>query len=96
MPTDNFLLGDSHTYPLLINDAYLIKFNFPLRVNGKFTGACMNNAQTVVYGDAYYHQNIRAIICKVTTTTVPSQISPASATMLIKNFYTPWYLLNSQ
>jgi hypothetical protein len=95
MPTDNFLLGDAHTYPLEIGDAFLIKFNFPIRVNGKFPGGCMNSAQTQTYGDAYYHERIKAIICKVTTTPIPAQISPAAYTMLITNFYTPWYLLSN-
>ncbi len=93
MPNENFFLGDAHTYPLLVGDAFLIKFNFPIRVNGKFVGACMNSAQTLVYGDAYYHERIRAVICKVTTNPVPIQISPATFTMSIKHFYTPWYLL---
>jgi len=93
MPNDNLLLGDAHTYPLLINDAFLIKFNFPIRVNGKFVGACMDSAQVNTYGDAYYHERLRVIICKVTTVSPAAQISPAAVTMLIKNFYSPWYLL---
>jgi hypothetical protein len=95
MPTDNLLLGDAHSYPLLVGDAFLIKFNFPIRVNGKFVGGCMNSAQTLPYGDVYYHERNRVIICKVTTNPVPTQISPGAYTMLINNFYTPWYLLSN-
>ncbi len=53
----------------------------------------MNNLKTITYGDAYYHERLRMIVCKVTTTAIPAQITPASATLLLTNFYTPWYLL---
>jgi len=40
---------------LQLNDAYVIKFAFPIRVIDKKPSACQNAAGTIVYGDAYYH-----------------------------------------
>lgn len=96
MPNDNLIFGDAHTFPLLVGDSYVMRFNFPLRVNDKFAGLCKSTngvAATGLYGDAYYHERLRIVVCKVTTTVVPAQIAPLSATMMISGFYTPWYRL---
>jgi len=40
----------------LAGDAFVVKFGFPIRVNGKVTGGCVDAAtKSIVYGDAYYH-----------------------------------------
>ncbi len=46
-------------------DYYVILFNFPIRNNGLVSNACKNPGGQV-YGDAYYHQNLWAIVCLVT------------------------------
>ena len=74
-------------------DAYVLFFNFPLRVNGKFTGACMNMGGSV-YGDAYYHYNNWVIVCMLTTG-LPVSTNNATSNFKISNFYTPWYYLSS-
>lgn len=87
------MIGDAHTNALLVGDAFVIKFGFPIRVNGKVTGGCVDAAtQTIIYGDAYYHDRLRTIVCKLTAT-LPAQLTPAVATLAIKGFYTPWYFL---
>lgn len=70
-----------------------MRFNFPLRVNDLYAGYCKSPGGTVTFGDAYYHEKLRIIVCKVTTTIVPAQISPSAATMSLSGFYTPWYRL---
>jgi len=74
-------------------DSYVLKFNFPLRVNDKKPLAC-TSMSGFVYGDAYYHENLRTIICKLVKSSVPANPIPSSATMKISGFYTPWYLLS--
>jgi len=39
----------------LIQDAFIIKFGFPIRVNGKIPSGCTDPTKTIIYGDAYYH-----------------------------------------
>lgn len=92
MPNDKLLFGDAHSLPVIVGESYVVRFKFPLRVNGKYPGFCQSIGG-VVYGDAYYHEKLRTIVCKVTTTVIPLQISPLSATMQIAGFYTPWYYL---
>lgn len=53
-PNDNLLFMNGNSNPLIVGDAYVMRFNFPLRVNDKFTGQCKTLAG-VVYGTAYYH-----------------------------------------
>ncbi len=70
-----------------------MRFKFPLRVNDKQPGFCKKIDGVTVYGDAYYHQRLGIIVCKVTTTTIPAMIAPLSQSMMISGFYTPWYSL---
>ena len=54
-PNDDFRFGDAHTYPILANsDSFVLRFNFPIRVNGRFDGLCKTTAGAVI-GNAYYH-----------------------------------------
>ena len=55
MPNESLTFANNNANTLQLNDAYVIKFNFPIRVNGMFLTACQNPAGTVFYGDAYYH-----------------------------------------
>lgn len=82
-------------WALANGDYYVILFNFPLRVNGFFSGACTYPGGST-YGDAYYHQNLWAIICAVTSTTigVPSG-GGTTRNLRITNFYTPFYYLSN-
>jgi hypothetical protein len=94
-PNDNLMFGNAHTFPLLVGDAYVVRFNFPLRVNDQM-GLCNRAVAGVAgtpYGLAYYHERLRIIVCKVTNTTIPAQVSPLSATIMFSGFYTPWYRL---
>jgi hypothetical protein len=70
-----------------------MKFNFPLRVNDLHVGGCMNAAKTIIYGDAYYHERLRMIVCKVINNPIPAQITPTGVSLMLTSFYTPWYLL---
>lgn len=72
-----------------------MRFNFPLRVNAKVPSACTNPAGTIIYGDAYYHENLRTVVCKLTAG-VPANAIPSSATFKLGGFYTPWYALTLQ
>ena len=92
MPFDDLKIGDAHTFDLLAGDSFILKLGFPIRVNDKIPGGCKDATNTTIYGDAYYHQRLRVIVCKLTAT-LPAQITPASATLLINSFYTPWYYL---
>lgn len=97
MPNDNFLIGNANTYALMLGDAFLIKFNFPIRKNGKVTGGCKDFGGTIAYGDAIYHERLRTVVCKiplVTGVSIPLQITPAAATLRLEGFYTPWYYLS--
>lgn len=58
-------------------------------------GGCVNKLTGVIYGNAYYHQNLRTIVCLITTTPVPAQLTPTAATLGILGFYTPWYYLTT-
>ena len=90
---DDILLGDAHTYQLEIGDSFVMRWNFPLRVNGLVAGACKTADGVTTYGDAYYHEKLRIIVCKVTTNAIPAQVSPLASSMMIEGFYTPWYRL---
>ena len=93
MPNEDLTFGDAHTDDILDGDAYILRFNFPIRVNGLQTGACKSADGLTVYGDAYYHENLRAIVCKIIGTTIPAQTAPLTQTMMVSSFYTPWYRL---
>lgn len=96
MPNDDFMIGNANTYALLPGDAFLVKFNFPIRKNGKVPTGCKNVGKTIIYGDAIYHERLRTVVCKiplVTGISIPLQITPAAATLLFEGFYTPWYYL---
>jgi hypothetical protein len=92
MQNDTLMFGEAHTDPLFPGDAYVVKFNFPLRVNGLYPNYCLSSSG-VIYGDAYYHWNLGVIVCKVTATTIQPQGTPPGPTMNILGFYTPWYSL---
>ena len=55
MPNDDLTFGNAHTSDLLVGDAYILRFNFPTRVNDLQAGACKSADGLTVYGDAYYH-----------------------------------------
>jgi hypothetical protein len=80
---------------LQINDAYILKFGFPLRVNVKVVAGCTNFAGSVTYGDAYYHETLRIVVCLVGSNTIPANAIPTAATLRLKGFYTPWYALTA-
>ncbi len=44
-------------------DYYVLFFGFPLRNNGLVSNACKRLSDGNVVGNAYYHQNIWAIVC---------------------------------
>lgn len=95
---DSLIFGDAHTNQLVAGDAFVLKFAFPLRMNGKYNNYCQSTnglAATGTYGHAYYHWNLRIIVCKVIAGPVPSQVAPTAATMMISGFYTPWYSLTT-
>lgn len=71
MPNDQLLVGDAHSNDLLVGDSYVLKFKFPLRVNGLYPGFC--NFASGAVGDAYYHERLQTIVCKITSGTVPAQ-----------------------
>jgi hypothetical protein len=91
------LIGAPHSTLLALGDAYVIKFGFPLRVNGKFPGLCVDAAtQLIVYGDAYYHERLRTVVCKITLAAgLVADSTPLVPTLAIKGFYTPWYYLST-
>jgi hypothetical protein len=78
-------------------DYYVVLFNFPLRVNGLQSGACTYPGGGT-YGDAYYHQNLWAIVCAVTSSVnvigVPGG-GYVTRNLRISGFYTPFYYLSS-
>jgi hypothetical protein len=83
-------------------DYLILFFGFPLRNNGIVANGCTNPIDGSTYGDAYYHQNIWAIVC-----TINSGKSNSSAhsiygvangiqrDLAISGFYTPWYYLSA-
>ena len=84
-----------NVYNIYAGEYYLLFFNFPLRNNGVVSNGCTSNSGSV-YGDAYYHESIWAIVCTVTSTTigVPGSGS-VTRNLYISGFYTPWYYLSS-
>jgi|688.fasta_scaffold607997_1 hypothetical protein len=78
-------------------DYYVILFNFPIRNNGLVSNACLY-PNGGVYGDAYYHQNLWAIVCLVTHNTNYIDVRADGHTtrnLRILNFYTPFYYLSA-
>lgn len=51
-----------NNYNLKNGDFYLLFFAFPLRKNGRQADGC-GHPNGTIYGDAYYHENIWAIVC---------------------------------
>jgi hypothetical protein len=52
------LLANANTFPMIIGDAFVVRFNFPLRVNDKYGTFCKQQSGGIVsgtHGDAYYH-----------------------------------------
>jgi len=77
-------------------DYYVIQFGFPLRMNGQHVDSCRYPINGNIYGDAYYHENLWIIVCKIDANSigVPSGGS-TTRNLQINNFYTPWYLLST-
>jgi len=74
---------------------YIIFFGFPLRNNGVISNGCTNTGGTA-YGDAIYHANHWAIVCKtdVNNLGVPGN-GYVSRNLRINGFFTPFYYLSS-
>jgi hypothetical protein len=53
---------------------YLLFFAFPLRKNGVVANGCTWPGGGI-YGDAYYHENIWAIVCQVASNTIVNTYS---------------------
>lgn len=77
-------------------DSYVMYFSFPLRNNGRVTNGCTYPGTSTIYGDAWYHGNLWAIVCKVSPTAigVPSG-GYTTRNLRIAGFYTPFYYLSS-
>ena len=88
MITRNYYTTDSSSF-------YIIFFGFPLRNNGVITNGCTSTGGTV-YGDAIYHANHWAIVCKtnVNNIGVPGN-GYVSRNLRINGFFTPFYYLSS-
>lgn len=84
-----------------VGSAYVMYFNFPLRVNGMVTNGCTNPSNgAIIYGPAYYHENLWTIVCLITSTTLSasttSNVAQGNARNLrISGFYTPYYYLQA-
>ncbi len=85
-------------WDLALNSYYLLFFNFPLRNNGMVSSGCTDRGSTT-YGDAYYHSNIWAIVCKANTNILYSyntaQGYPGYRNLRITGFYSPWYFVST-
>ena len=53
----------------------------------------MDNLGNII-GTAYYHENLRTIVCAFTVA-LGTNAMPTFANMMINGFYTPWYLLST-
>lgn len=87
------MFSNNNRAVLNVGDAYVVKFNFPIRVNTKVVGGCRNKLGTLVYGNAYYHEQIRTVVCLITNAAMPANAFPTVATIRLTGFYTPWYQL---
>ena len=65
-------------------------FNFHIKVSGRVASACRNTARTLIYGDAYYHPNLKIVICLLNSPLAGNAI-PSAATMTVSGFYTRHY-----
>jgi hypothetical protein len=80
-------------YTVDISEFYVMFFSFPLRNNGEITNGCTSPGGTV-YGNAVYHQNLWAIVCKATSNTIGVPGSGyVSQNLRIQGFFTPFYYL---
>lgn len=102
-PNGNIDLIARNYWNVVAGQYYILFFNFPLRKNGVVSNGCTYPGGGV-YGDAYYHENIWAIVCEVTVNTISN--GPAwnsnsawngynTRNLRISGFYTPWYYLAS-
>lgn len=82
-PNDTLIFANANTFPIIIGDSYVLRFNFPLRVNDRINNCKCKNTAGVPIGDAYYHEKLRIIVCKVTSLPIGIQIAPLSASMTI-------------
>jgi hypothetical protein len=81
---------------------YLLFFGFPLRKNGVVTNGCSWPGGGI-YGNAYFHENIWAIVCEVSSNTISNSYAwnnnnvyyGNTRNLRIAGFYTPWYYLSS-
>ena len=75
---------------------YILYFNFPLRNNGKITNGCTYPGTSTIYGHAFYHGNLWAIVCQVTSSAIGRPSSGSTTKNLrISGFYTPMYYLSA-
>ena len=51
---ESLYLARYHIKSIVTGDSYVLKFNFPIRVNGKFTSGCKTSGGITI-GDLYYH-----------------------------------------
>ena len=54
MPNERFKMSRYNTLPLAAKDFYVVKFNFPLRVNDKKLTSCTDRFGSNI-GTIYYH-----------------------------------------
>lgn len=101
-PDGNIDMVARNYWNVVAGQYYILFFNFPLRNNGVVVGGCTTTGGTV-YGDAYYHENIWAIVCQVTSSTISNGNAWNTNTAVsgfntrnlrISKFYTPWYYLD--
>jgi hypothetical protein len=100
MPNSDFIIKHANTFALLPGDAFVIKFGFPIRKNGKVLGGCKNLDKTVTYGDVIYHDRLRTVVCKIPLLPTPgisigAELTSTVADLLFEGFYTPWYYLKA-
>jgi hypothetical protein len=90
-PNEQLRLSRYNTKAFAVGDFYVVKFNFPIRVNAKVVSGCRDNLGNII-GTAYYHENLRTIVCALTVG-LAANAMPSFANLMIMNFYTPWYKL---
>jgi hypothetical protein len=86
-------LSRYNTRAFVAGDFYVVKFNFPIRLNVKVDSGCRDNLGNII-GTAYYHENLRIIVCALTVA-LGTNSMPTFANMMINGFYTPWYILST-
>ena len=83
---------------IAVGGYYVIQFNFPIRNNGMFSGACIDPSSGNAYGDAYYHLNLWVIVCHLNQRALGTQSDGTylvNQNLRITNFYTPHFYLSA-